>query len=450
MTGVEARALPVRPAMFIVGALLVATLVLGGGGSPAPASEAVVEMAALLAISAAVALGFRPTALWWQDRRLALLIGAVPTLPLVQLLPLPPGWWQALPGRETAHAALVAIGEDQRWQPWSLLPDATLAGALALVPPVVVALLVASLGERDRVRLLLLLTATGSGSALLGLIQFMRGPDDSLSFYAEIHRGWAIGFFANRNAQADLIAITLTAALLLYERYRARLSGAATVGLASAALLMLASGVATGSRMGMVSLMVPVALAIALAGRRAPALAVVLATGAAVLLIGGTALDRATARVHDEVARAEIWGDSLVAAGSVAPTGGGVGSFQPLYTAAERLDHVGTAFANRAHNDYLELAIEGGLPALALLALALLLVGGRAAARWRDADPDRRLLARFAGLTALILAAHSTVDYPLRTLTLLCVAGVAVAGVASAPRRPHKPDGAGVQTNAFA
>ena len=446
----EVRGLPARRTILIAGPLLATILVLGGGGSPAPVSEAVVETAALLALLAAITLGFRPTALWRQDRLPALLIGAVLALPIVQMLPLPPGWWQALPGREVANAALVAVGEGRHWQPSTLVPDATLAGALALVPTAVLVLLVASLVERDRVRLLVLLTAIGLASALLGLIQFMRGADGGLSFYDEVHRGWAIGFFANRNAQVDLIAVSLAAGLLLYERNRARLTGTATLGLAVAALLMLTAGVATGSRMGMVSLAVPVALAVALAGRRTPGVAAVLAIGAAMLLTGGTALDRSTARIHDDGARAEIWGDSLLAARSVAPVGGGVGSFQPLYTAAERLDHVQPSFANRAHNDYLELAIEGGLPALALLALVLLLVGRRAAVGWGDIDPDRRLLARFAGLTTLILAVHSAVDYPLRTLTLLSVAGVALAGVASAPRPPHKPNGAEVLTNACA
>ena len=183
--------------------------------------------------------------------------------------------------------------------------------------------------------------------------------------------------------------------------------------------------------MGMAVLCVPVVLAASLASRRVPVLAIGGAGVAALALAGGTALDRVAARAHDAGNRTEIWGDSLYVARQVAPIGAGTGSFQPLYAAAERLDHVQPTLANRAHNEYLELAIEGGAPALAVLAFAFALVARRSVAGWRDTDPDRQLLARFAGLTTLILAVHSVVDYPLRNLTLLSVASLALAGLAS-------------------
>lgn len=240
------------------------------------------------------------------------------------------------------------------------------------------------------------------------------------------------------------------AGLLLVARYRQRLSLPALIGVAIGGVLILIAGVATGSRMGAVVLMVPVALAAVQVGRHRWALGVALTGGAALLLLGGTALDRVTARVHDGGARTEIWGDSLFVARSLAPVGGGIGSFEPLYAAAERLDHVQPSIANRAHNDYLELAIEGGVPALLLLTAAFALLAWRVREGWQDADLDRRLLARFAGLTALILALHSTVDYPLRTVSLLSVAGLALAGLASPRQSPHKAGGAGTLTNAYA
>lgn len=415
--------------------LIAVAVVTGGGGSPAPVAEALVELAALVIAAVAIARGLRPVGFEPVDRTSALLVGAIVAFPLVQLVPLPLALWQALPGRGGVVAAMEAGGEARAWLPWSLLRDGGIAASLALVPALVLALLTAPLPLRRRVDLIAALAGVGMVAAVVGLVQFVGGPDRALAFYRGGHEGWATGFFANRNAQADLIAITLLAVILLAERFRDRIaSGTVRIGLVGALLLLLIGGVATGSRMGMAVLAIPVALAVAMAGRRAPGAAIALVAGAALLLLGGTALDRVTARVHDAGNRTEIWGDSLLVARQVAPVGAGMGSFQPLYAAAERLDHVQPTIANRAHNDYLELAIEGGVPALALLAAALVLVARRARAGWRDADPDRRLLARFAALTTLILAVHSTVDYPLRNLALLSVAGLALGGLASAPR----------------
>ena len=439
---------PGRVLLPIAGLLIAIVVLFGGGGTPSPGAEALVELAALVALAAGVACGWRPLDVLRNDPVMALLVGAILLFPLIQLLPLPPGVWQMLPGRGAALAALAATREGARWQPSSLLPDATLAGALALLPAIVLALSTASLSPPARVRLIGVVAALGVAAALLGIVQFIGGADLVLSPWPDFHRGWSIGFFANRNAHADLLAISLTAGLLLAERLRVRLATPAGAGWVAAGLVTLAGGIATGSRMGLVALAVPVTLAVVQAGRRAPMAALILGLTATLVLVGGTALDRVAARSHDGGGRAEIWGDSLVAAASVAPVGGGIGSFQPLYAAAERLDHVQPTIANRAHNDWLELAIEGGAPALLLLVGVLALVGRRAVAGWRDADPDRRLLARSAGLTALILAVHSTVDYPLRTLTLLSIAALALAGLARIRAAPQEADRSGNQTHA--
>lgn len=438
----EPAALPAGPTgRRVLGpsaALLTLAVLLGGGGSPAPLAETGLLLCTLLILALAVARGVEPIALLRCDRRWGLLLVAVLALPLLQLIPLPVALWTQLPGRGVATAALAAAGDRDAAMPWAMLPDGAVAAALALLPALAMALLAAALPPPLRVRLVLVLAALAGVAALLGLVQFIRGPEHQLSGYADVHRGWGIGFFANRNAQGDLLAVGLVAAVLLIDRHRARLASVpARVGAALAVLLLLAAAVASGSRMGMAVTAVPVLLALGLAGRRAPVLAGVLAVGAAVLLVGGTALDRVTARAGDAGNRTEIWGDSLFVARMVAPSGAGMGSFQPLYTAAERLDHVQPTIANRAHNDWLELAIEGGVPALALLALLLGFVAVRTRRGWRDPDPDRRLLARFAGLTALIFAAHSVVDYPLRTLTLLTVAGLAAGGLAFGPGHLH-------------
>lgn len=172
----------------IAGVLLAVAVLLGGGGSPAPVPEAIIELAALAGLMIASVLGVRPLDAMRSDPWLAALIAAILLFPLLQLVPLPP-MWEHLPGREAAAAALAAAGEGGGWQPWSLLPDATLAGALALIPAAVLLLLAGSLPVRERVRLVAVLAALGGAAALLGLVQFMRGADAVLSLYDEVHRG---------------------------------------------------------------------------------------------------------------------------------------------------------------------------------------------------------------------------------------------------------------------
>lgn len=415
-------------------------VLLGGGGSPAVITETAAELATLTLLAIVALRGSGQARSRRNDPAWTMLVIAICSFPLIQLVPMPPSLWRLLPGRSDIVGPLTAVGQRDGWLSWSLLPDAAVTAALSLIPALALALLTAQASAAGRTRLIWVLAIAGAAASLLGLLQFIAGPDRVISLYAEVHRGWAIGFFANRNAQADLVAITLLATVLLAERYRDRLAtGVGRYGVVGAMLLLLLAGVATGSRMGLAILAIPLLSGFWQTRRRTPVLAAGLAVGAAVLLIGGTALDRVTARAHDAGNRVEIWGDALLVARSVAPIGAGMGSFVPLYAAAERLEHVQPTIANRAHNDYLELAIEGGLPALTLLAAVLAFVARRSWANWRSDDADRRLHARFAALTTTILAVHSTVDYPLRNLTLMTVAGLAL-GLLAKPAMTRAKD----------
>ena len=85
-----------------------------------------------------------------------------------------------------------------------------------------------------------------------------------------------------------------------------------------------------------------------------------------------------------------------------------------------------TIYLNEAHNEPLQLAIEGGLPALLLL---LLFLGWWAqavvrAVRARESNP-RRPLAMAMATASLIMMLSSLVDYPLRTPLLSAVFALA-------------------------
>ena len=438
----EASVRKVHPTAFVLPALVVVAVLFGGGGAPAPLAGLVVEWAALAALVAAIWLddGTLP----WP--RLALGFAAVLiALPLAQLAPLPPALWHALPGRSSEIAALGLVEGSRRWMPWSVSPPRTWASLFALIPPAVALVLAARSPPSWHRRTLGTIAAMGLLTVVVGAAQLAGGGSGLLRFYAESHVGFLTGFQANRNAAADLLLIAMLALVAWGLKHAPSPAARLIVG---AGLVTLVVGVLlTGSRAGMALLL---ALGPGLVWwfargslRRLRPSARVAAAGAAILALAGTAALLASSDVARRMAgrfaqsgdpRPELWTDTLYAIGQYWPLGSGLGSFVPVFVAAERLEVVDASLPNRAHNDFLELALEAGLPGLiVLIALAAVLIW-KLTARLRGADsPAERAELVFAGATLLVLGLHSIVDYPLRSMSLATLAGVA-AGSILAPR----------------
>jgi len=126
-----------------------------------------------------------------------------------------------------------------------------------------------------------------------------------------------------------------------------------------------------------------------------------LAGGVAVAVAGWELLWRRLQAGDWMVYRRQIWASTLEMIAARPLTGFGPGTFQTVYPAFARFD-VGLV-VNHAHNDWLELAAEAGLP-FGLLAAAMALWSVRPAIRsiW--------------GLGVLAVFAHAFVDYPLARL----------------------------------
>jgi O-antigen ligase len=117
-----------------------------------------------------------------------------------------------------------------------------------------------------------------------------------------------------------------------------------------------------------------------------------------------------------------------------------VGSFVPVFVAAERLEVVDPSFPNRAHNDFLELALEAGLPGLVLLAVLTGWLALRWTRRLRAADSTaERAELLFAGATLAVFGLHAVVDYPLRSMALAALAGVATGIILASSQRRANP-----------
>jgi O-antigen ligase len=428
-------------------AFLIINMVLGGGGSTNPVMEVVIEGVFAVALFIASVLVIAGRGQWPVVPMPAWLIfGAALIIPLAQLVPLPPAIWHALPGREPMVAALALVHEQDSWRALSLFPDRTLASFLAMIPPAALFLVVASISLQQRRHMLLAITLVALASVVLGALQLSSGNAGQWSLYAEHHIGYLIGFQANRNAQADVLQIGILA-LVAYGASSAddgpRLSMVPwIVGLLST---VLAIGVLlTGSRAGiallpLTYLFVAIIAWPILRGRQRSrpvrlALFAAPVAGLAIVLLGGSGvLGRVAARFSFTTdARQDLWVDAVYAAKQVWPVGGGIGSFAPLLLSAERLEVVDQSIPVRAHNDWLEWLIEGGAPSILMLAAIIAILLWLVIRRIRALTHDRpavmlRSQTMFGLGSLLLIAAHSFVDYPLRSMSLATLAAVAAA-----------------------
>jgi O-antigen ligase len=117
------------------------------------------------------------------------------------------------------------------------------------------------------------------------------------------------------------------------------------------------------------------------------------------------------------------------------PIGSGFGTFVPVFGMFQGPESAFSSYVNHAHDDWLELWLEGGVPAAALMLAFLAWSIMALRPIWRPAG-ERALTAllfpRAASIVVALLLAHSFVDYPLRTIAMACVFALA-CGLLIAP-----------------
>jgi hypothetical protein len=293
-------------------------------------------------------------------------LGALAVLILLQLVPLPPALWRALPGHDRYLEAALAAGEPQPWRSLNLTPDRGWNSLFSLLPPAAAMFAASRLRMRDQGAVLLALIAIVMASAVIGLAQVSAGGDDALRFYAAPPTGAAVGLFANRNHQALLIACGLPMLGLFTERARAdrakrRLHSA--LALTGGAFLLLTIPT-TGSRAGLLlaGIALPGALLLAWPAIRDRAkdlspryrqlaagggLVVLLALIAAALTFSrAESVQRLFAMDPVEDARVRLLSPLLGMIRDFLPFGSGFGSFDPVYRGYEPFENLAVTFMN--------------------------------------------------------------------------------------------------------
>lgn len=442
---------------FAALSLFVACVFAMGGGSRADIQSLIVLRPLAFLFAAYALLVIRP-----EQVRLALwplvLLGLLALVAAIQLVPLPPDVWGRLPGRSLLLQIASDAGLPPGHRPLSLAPARTLNMLLSLCVPFAAVLLVAIQGEGGRGRIPAVLLVGGAVSALVAVAQLAGVGSGGLYFYRITNADFPVGLFANRNHQALMMAVMLVliAEVLRRTRRAAELGPLVTMGLLFAGLVVLALVLVSGSRAGLLLMVIAGASSAGivaqgprqsrakrLSGSRAAAWAAAVGLGASAVLASALFFSRAESlerlwakdplddfRVQRMPLLLEMTRDHW--AGGI-----GFGAFEGVYRRYESVDALTPFIFNQAHNDWLQFPMEGGIPALIILglALALLAVRGRGVIAGMARTGPRGDFALLAILAMIAVA--SVVDYPLRTPIFMLVAAIAFTLVVRSPPAKH-------------
>ena len=440
---------PVRAA--VVPLFLLACLLLGGSTRAAWPNMAL-QLGAI-AILAWSALSARRMQSGLSGRSLTLLCAVMVALVVLQLIPLPPALWSALPGRNVVAQGYALLGQPLPWLPLSLAPYETMSSALWLLPPLAIVAAILRLGAYRELWLAVALGLAALAGVLLGVLQVTSGDVLNSPWYpyAITNNGRATGFFANSNHMATLLIVTIPFLIALLGVRRsgrhyvqqdagryAILGGAILILLLGLALNPSTAGIGLGVAVVAASLLIRASL-----GERWARWClggVILLVGAAVVAIFVVPVESKVAALGTDQSystRATSFSNSLRAAADAFPVGTGSGSFAAVYPAYEDPDIVDRWFVNHVHNDYIELVLEAGLAGMLLILVFLLWWAGRVFVIWRAPIIDP--FARAATVASAAILAHSLVDFPLRMSAISAVFAMSVALMAG-PRRRAKAE----------
>lgn len=415
---------------------LLACLLLGGSAQGIWANM-VLQLAGLAIIAwAAVVHADEPMSPQMQQL-LGLVVAAI-ALVIVQALPLPPPVWAHLGGRQVISHGYAILGVPKPWLPLSVTPYASLDNLLGLIPPLALFCAISRLDAYRRSWLVASLLTGLIAGILLGALQVSSGNSDASTWYLypESTFGVATGFFANGNHMATLLVVALPflAALYAFARGGSRQRSLSILGVAAGVALLIFVGIVLNRSLAAYGLTPPVLAASALIvlgdrskWRRWTLAATALLFVGAVAALASSSIRSADFQSDSATAvqtRHEMLVTTSKAVRNFMPWGSGVGSFKAVYQLYEDPARVTDTYVIHAHNDYVELALETGVPGIFLLILFLAWWGR---ASWRAWRLDGGAYARAASIASGAILVHSLVDFPLRTAAISTVFAMCLA-----------------------
>ena len=424
--------------------------ILLGGSSLDLWQGAALQLFAVLIVGSIIVLPRPVTNVQGVRLLIGLAIAAI-ALIVIQLVPLPPSLWKSLPGRSPLALGFAILGYPLPPLPLSWAPYRTLASAYALLPPIAVLLSIVALRDHSERSLAIIVITGALLSIVLGALQAASaGPASWVYFYKYSSPG-AVGFFANRNHMATLLlaAIPFSAALFAagHPHIRSRTTAFAMAIFGAGGLILILAGLVLNGSLAALALAPPV---VAFSGlllpvgwrlRRVliPVAALAFAVSVAVLATSWIRSDVVASIETDSLySRGQIWTLTSRAIAQTFPVGTGLGSFTGVYALQENPATVTVAWVNHAHNDYLELILETGLPGLLLTIAFMAWFVVQTVRVWRS--PFSSLYSKASTIAAAAILAHSIVDYPLRTAAIAAIFAACLGMMAGPPRQSRSDE----------
>lgn len=456
--GLQPRRRWIDPAHILLILFLGILLIAGGASRADVIGQPIVRAWAVLTIM--VLIASRGTFSTFGTKWVGGLLVYAAVIVALQLLPLPPSLWLALPGRDLFAEITKVIGYPLGWRPLSMSPSFTINALGSLLIPFAVLLVVSQVGDEGRRRTAATIVALVGISACLALVEASGGKFDNP--FVNDQANDVSAFFANRNHLALFLAMGLILIPVWLVRGAGRMSWRTVLCLLAMAFISLMI-IATGSRSGLVLIPIAImcglgAVASDLRGElaaiprrwRVALIAGIVVAVFAVLTVAiffgrATAVDRLLA--SDQIADKRL--DALPVIWSAIrfyfPFGSGAGAFDPVYRIVEPIDRLDFGYLNHAHNDWIEVLLDTGVFGLLGLALVVAAWGflslrawGKTAGSQRNGSRDRRYARAGSGLLLLVFVASVT-DYPARTpliMAMMVIAGFWLSNVMSGMPKP--------------
>jgi O-antigen ligase len=438
----------------------VTAAVLAFGGTE-PISFAAVEIVLLGTVLALVtgSKDFEWAGSWRSAAVPASLIGLV----IFQLVPLPGALLRLLRPDNPAWSRTLSGCDNHSFSSLSIAPYNTRIHLVLLVCCVATFFFARVVGQdrASRRRLVMWLVALGTFEALYGLVQYLTGWQRIFWYVKKYNLEEATGTYINRNHFAGLLEMVIPfgVALVLYEnaklsrkalpgrnvnvRIKRVLGGkkVSRIGLWLLATMVMVAGLFFSlSRMGIISAVASLAVMASFSGFQRKAglwvAAGIMACGIILVLWmgAGPALGRFGA-ISEEYTSADesrwsLWKDTARLIGGHPLLGSGLGTFPVAFTRVQST-FLGQ-FVNHAHNDYLELASDLGIPAAALFfgSTGTLLARVARKAASSEVSFERAMALGCLGSIAAILL-HSVADFnlyiPANVFTLSLILGLAAS-----------------------
>lgn len=372
---------------------------------------------------------------------------------LIQLIPLSPENWQSLPDRQTIIDAQNTLGMTGVERSIALSPSRGWNSFFALFIGLTALILYAINDTKSRRFLLLVIFIVIVLSMVFGIGQTVSGAASMLYYYDIQNKGLMTGFFANRNHQGTLVALApiILSWFWLTERAKNSSSSRENQNMSHKrrvafllififSLLCLSYNLVLGSRSGAITVMLSLMFVMLIINfkissansgrltdnerkmRKFSLFSVALFAASLIALLftlnnRNLAFSRYLSESLGESSRAQITPTLMEMAQNNYVFGSGFGSFEFLFKIYEPTAFLSSSYLNNAHNDILQLIMEGGLPAIILALASILWVLWTVFHAWRlSAVNSRHWLSCFCGLACLVIIIMASIgDYPVRT-----------------------------------